>query len=90
MSKNRNVYLSQYFLGYFDKNCDFTDARVRAALQRTDAELQRRLTNTEVSVKEINDLWDALNAFESTLKEYKSDFPTLYRVFKANNFTYKK
>lgn len=90
MSKNRNVYLSQYFLGYFGKNYDFTDARVRAALQRTDAELQRRLTNTEVSVKEINDLWDALNAFESTLKEYKSDFPTLYRVFKANNFTYKK
>lgn len=90
MSKIKNVYLSEYFLGCFGNNCDFTDTRVRAALQRTDAELQRRLTNTEVSVEEINDLWDALYSFETTLKEYKSDFPTLYGVFEANNFTYKE
>ena len=53
-------------------------------------ELKRRLSEAEIPVKEVNDLWDAVNSFESTIKELKSDFPTLYRVFEANNFTYRK
>lgn len=88
---NKNEYLSQYFLHYvYNDNYKFEFQTVYTALQYAEQELKRRLSEGEVPVKEINDLWDAVNSFESTLKEYKSDFPTLYRVFEANNFTYKK
>lgn len=87
--RNQNEYLSEYFLGVLYKdNHDLGFPTVYTALQRTNQELKRRLSKAEVPVKELNDLWDAVNSFEATIKEHKSDFPTLYRVFEANNFTY--
>lgn len=83
-----NKYLVEYFLGCFGYNLDFDAPLVYAALQRTDRELKRRLSEADIPDTELNDLWDALNSFEFELKEYKSDFPTLYSVFEANNFTY--
>lgn len=89
--QNQNEYLSEYFLHVlYNDECKLDFPTVYVALRCTDQELKRRLSEAEVPVKEVNDLWDAVNSFESTLKEHKSDFPTLYSVFEANNFTYKR
>lgn len=90
MCQPKNVYLSEYFLECFGSINNFNTSRVCAALQRTESEIQKRLSVAEIPIKELNDLWDVLNSFEDTLKEYKSDFPTLYSIFKENNFTYKR
>lgn len=88
---NQNEYLSGYFLdALFKDNYDLEFSTIYTALQCVEQELKRRLSEAEIPVKEVNDLWDAVNSFESTIKELKSDFPTLYRVFEANNFTYRK
>lgn len=89
--KKQNVYLSEYFLdALYNDRYDLGTSVVCAALQCTEQELKRRLSEAEVPVKEINDLWDAVKSFESIIKEHNSDFPTLFGVFEANKFTYIK
>lgn len=75
-----NTYLSEFFLNALGGNYD--SSHVLKVLKQIDNEIAYRNKLSEISYQELQDLWDVLKDFSSTLIENKDTFINLYNKIK--------